>query len=174
MTRHRLSPSRQRGSVLILSLIFMLLLTIIGAGAMQSATLQERMAGGTRDTNSAFQGAEAGIRTAETYLQGATIGTFNGTSGRYKFCAAGATGTDCNPPNWRDKTSTGWSTRSGSLGLVSKQPQYVIEQLLLDDPAGSLASDEQKKQIELYRVTARGFGATDGSMVVLQTMYRRD
>jgi len=56
----------QGGAALMFSLIFLLLLTIIGLTAMQSSTLQERMAGNTRDTNLAFQAAELGLRAGET------------------------------------------------------------------------------------------------------------
>jgi type IV pilus assembly protein PilX len=46
--------SRQRGAVLIVSLVFMLILTIIAAASMQSSTLQERMAGNAKDSGLAW------------------------------------------------------------------------------------------------------------------------
>src|SRR5690606_23521558 len=71
---------RQAGSALLICLIFMLLLTIIGVGAMQSATLQERMAGNSRDQNLAFQAAEAALRAGEQRLQGSLVPVFNNST----------------------------------------------------------------------------------------------
>lgn len=164
----------ERGSALIVSLIFMLLLTIIGVGAMQSASLQERMAGNSRDLNSAFQSAEAAVRAAEDYMQGATVGPFNGSNGLYRYCEAGVTGTDCNGPQWSARSSTGWVKRSGTIAGVSEQPEYVIQQMpSIADPEGSLAADEVGPTLDYYRITARGFGTSSNTMVVLQVMYRR-
>ncbi|WP_373093081.1 PilX N-terminal domain-containing pilus assembly protein, partial [Zhongshania sp.] len=49
---------RQSGAALIVSLVFMLILTIISIASMQTATLQERMAGNMKDNTIAFQAAE--------------------------------------------------------------------------------------------------------------------
>lgn len=48
-------PKNQKGAVLAISLIILLLMTIIGVSAMQGTTLQEKMAGNLRDYNLAFQ-----------------------------------------------------------------------------------------------------------------------
>src|SRR5690606_37256851 len=166
---------KQHGSVLIVALVFMLLLTIIGVGAMQSATLQERMAGNTRDVNMAFQSAEGAIRAAEDYLQGASVGPFDGNSGLYLYCTVGQTGAACGNPDWREMDSVGWVKRGGSLDYVSAQPEYIIQQMPpIPDPEGSLAADEAAAMIDMYRVTARGFGISDNTMVVIQTAYRRN
>lgn len=55
----------QQGMALFVSLIFLLLLTIVGVAAMQNATLQEKMAGNTKLKNESFQYAEAGLREGE-------------------------------------------------------------------------------------------------------------
>ena len=49
----------QRGMALLVSLVFLLLLTLIGLSSMQNATLQEKMAGSVSLRNQSFQGAEA-------------------------------------------------------------------------------------------------------------------
>ncbi len=167
-------PPAQRGAVLIVSLIFLLLLTVIGLSAVRDATLQERMAGNTRDVNTAFQAAELSLRQAEAYLQGATVGPFNGSSGLFKYCGVGETGTGCVVPVWSNKASTGWLTMNTSLSGANAQPQYIIQQNpIISDAQGSLVSDTPSQTYEIYRITARGFGSSDGSMVVLQSTYRR-
>ncbi len=158
----QINPSFQRGAALLISLVFMLILTIICASALQSTTLQERMAGNARDTNSAFQAAEAALREGEKVLQATSVGPFNGSNGLYKQCSG--TGIECTPPDWNDITSTG-----------SSAPQFYLEELTqLDDPLAALDAGKPVKVITNYRITARGFGVSDRSIVVLRTIYRRE
>ena len=70
--KHRLHlqfPSRQRGAVLVVALLMLLVMTVLGVTAMQMSRMEERMAGNSRDINLAFQGAEAGLRDAEERLR---------------------------------------------------------------------------------------------------------
>lgn len=60
-----LYPDRQRGAVLIVALIMLLLISIIGTVAMRSATMEERMAGNQRERHLSFQAAEAALRVGE-------------------------------------------------------------------------------------------------------------
>jgi type IV pilus assembly protein PilX len=168
----QINPSSQRGAALLISLVFMLILTIICTSALQSTTLQERMAGNARDTNSAFQAAEAALREGEQVLQATAVGPFNGSNGLYKQCSG--TGVECTPPDWNDIASTGWRTASGISG-VSSAPQFYLEELTqLDDPLAALDAGKPVKVITNYRITARGFGVSDRSIVVLRTIYRRE
>lgn len=59
------SMNKQNGMALFVSLIFLLLLTIIGVAAMQGAGMQEKMAGNTKLKNESFQYAEAALREGE-------------------------------------------------------------------------------------------------------------
>ncbi|EPJ85296.1 type IV pilus assembly protein PilX [Pseudomonas sp. CFII64] len=61
--------AQQRGMVLVVSLVFLLLLTLIGISSMQSATLQEKMAGSVTFRNQSFQTAEAALRVGESSIQ---------------------------------------------------------------------------------------------------------
>lgn len=63
-----LNSRSQRGMALFVSLIFLLLLTIVGLAGMQSASLQEKMAGNVKLKNESFQFAEAGLRAGESYI----------------------------------------------------------------------------------------------------------
>lgn len=58
----------QRGAVLIISLMFLVVLTLLAITSMSGTALEERMAGQYRDLNLAFQAAEAGLRDAERDL----------------------------------------------------------------------------------------------------------
>jgi len=64
-----MNVKKQRGVVLLVCLVMLLLLTVIGLASMSASTLQERMAGGARDSNLAFQAAEASLRVGEAYVK---------------------------------------------------------------------------------------------------------
>jgi type IV pilus assembly protein PilX len=65
-TRH--PASAQRGVVLMVALIFLLLLTMLAISAAGRSLLQERMVGGLRNAQLAEMGAEAALRGAEWRL----------------------------------------------------------------------------------------------------------
>jgi type IV pilus assembly protein PilX len=80
-------PGRQRGAVLYVALIFLILLSLLGIVGMQVAALQERMASNYRATNQAFQRAEGLARRVE--LQINTDGRFiprPGERDEQRFC----------------------------------------------------------------------------------------
>lgn len=161
------TSTSQRGSALLVSLVFLLLLTMIGVTAIQDSTLQERMAGNTRDREVAFQAAEAGLRTAERYLQGAVVGPFDtNTNGLF---VAGSSAV----PSWQTSNSTNWVALSGdTLTGVEAQPEYIIEEVSHTGMFG-LGADEPEEISSSYRVTSRGYGASPDARVVLQSTYRR-
>ena len=63
------SPGLQRGAVLYIALIMLILLALLGVIGLQVSGLQERMAYNYRTLNLAFQNAEAGARTAECFVE---------------------------------------------------------------------------------------------------------
>ncbi|GAB3381813.1 PilX N-terminal domain-containing pilus assembly protein [Spongiibacter taiwanensis] len=172
---HRVHAS-QRGAALIVSLVFMLIITIISVASMQSATLQERMAGNAKDEKLAFQAAEAALREAESQLSQVSVGPFTGAKGLYRSCPDPAdTSTACSEPDWRVKTSVGWQVLANAIPDASRQPEYIIEEMTsIADADAAIDSDRPVSLEGFYRVTARGFGASDRSMVVLSTTFKRD
>ncbi|UNK50595.1 PilX N-terminal domain-containing pilus assembly protein [Lysobacter sp. S4-A87] len=72
MHRQPSFPRQQRGAVLYVALIFLILLSLLGIVGMQVASLQERMASNYRATNMAFQRAEGLARLQEVQLNTGT------------------------------------------------------------------------------------------------------
>lgn len=62
--RISMGRSRERGAVLIVTLLFLVILTMLGVTAMTGTTMEERMAGNARDGSIALQAAEAALRDA--------------------------------------------------------------------------------------------------------------
>ena len=72
------SPRRERGAVLIVALLFLVMLTLLGVTAMTGTTMEERMAGNARDNAVAFQAAEAALRDARRDLGEWAVAGFAG------------------------------------------------------------------------------------------------
>lgn len=64
--RPSLSKRQQRGAVLVVGLIILVVLTLLGVQAMRTNVAQERMAGNMRDRYTAFQAAESVLRVGES------------------------------------------------------------------------------------------------------------
>jgi len=58
-------PARQRGAVLLVALIFLVLLTMLAIGASSGSLLQQRMVAATRSAQLAQMGADTALRGAE-------------------------------------------------------------------------------------------------------------
>ena len=83
-------PAHQSGAVLIVAMILLVVLTLLGVTAMNTSSLQERIASNTQEQVHAFQAAETGLNQAfadnlayditSTYTGGATPATFAGAA----------------------------------------------------------------------------------------------
>jgi len=67
----------QRGAVLIVAMILLLVLTLLGVSAMNTTQLEERMETNSQESNRAFQSAESGLSMA---VNSATAWNLNGAN----------------------------------------------------------------------------------------------
>lgn len=93
--------SRQSGAVLIIAMIILLMLTLLGVTAMNTSSLEEKMAGNAQEQVHAFQAAESGYSQAftdplaysgNTCPGGATFGPvtvtdYSGSDNDLTYCA---------------------------------------------------------------------------------------
>ena len=161
----------QAGSVLLMSLVILLVMTLLGVGGINLSSMQQRMAGSTQLRQDAFQAAEAALRDAEMHIAlSDPLGPFS------NHCANGF----CEPAShtkqvWQDSSQVDWlagtntiryGTHTGNPWLVNvaTQPRYIIERLPVTAPMTG----------ECYRITAVGFpGARQAAQVTLQSVYRQ-
>jgi type IV pilus assembly protein PilX len=153
--RHR-SPSSQRGITLLIALIFLLVLSMLGIWGMTTNSLQERMAGNTRNRDLAFQAAEAALDYAENTLTTWRTGDFDGTDGLLAYDITRAN----DAIYWRNTDN--WASYRqvpvGNLNQVAEQPRFVIEKI------------KTEGKVEYYRITARGVGGHSSAVAILQTI----
>lgn len=82
----RASKLRQRGAVLAVSLFIVLVLALLGVTAMNTATLENKMAGNAQSTTLAFQAAESGLAKSAN----APVSLYTPTKAQYSFGKATA------------------------------------------------------------------------------------
>ena len=70
MNRPVMPPLRQHGAILVVTLMFLLVVTMLAITALRVSTSEERMAGNLKDWNIAMQAAEAALRDAEFDVYG--------------------------------------------------------------------------------------------------------
>ena len=189
--------NKQRGVVLMIALVFLVIITMLALTALRTNIIEERLAGNSRDWTLAFQAAETALRDGEKDIQSGT--RFIGEAGFNSSCTNGLCTVQIDGSSiWKDfvnSGNTGWmngASAGPSIGYgtytnptpatvatVAKQPRYIIE--VITEKGSSLsgpgAYGKQGNQY-VYRVTARGFGASldengnPTARVTLQSMYK--
>jgi type IV pilus assembly protein PilX len=184
MNKHRTLPRtrQQRGAVLVVSLLLLLVMTLLGLGASQSTRLQERMAGNQRDLELALQGAEAALRGAEYQLR-------PNMNVDERMCQT----PDINCVSFeallRDtagvpldlgKQADSWWTANAqsyeqatSLEALAQEPEYVNEYYGEVEDTLSEGGSYLSIVRDFYRSTGRSRGMTESAQVVLQSTYSR-
>ena len=152
MNRSPMTYCTQRGMALLVSLVFLLLLTLIGLSSMQSATLQEKMAGSVALRNQSFQSAEAALRVGESTVQ------------RDSYALPVCSGIiQCAPPSESTSiTAAGFNATSGVTWIASGNGFYGVQNI--GDSRGAV-NVPINTQATLYRVTAVGIAGHSRSVV---------
>jgi type IV pilus assembly protein PilX len=181
--------ARQRGAVLFVSLILLLILTLIGVTAARMQTVEERMAQNDDNHQLALQAAEAALRYGETLLWGGIYSTPNfaaNAHGLYQLQSEVQAAVGSSSPaqasivdsiNW---SSPGTQTMAYAGPGLSNAPvppqaaQFVIESL----PPVARAGDPictpgygQSQVCSVYRITAHAVGGDSTSAATLQSIF---
>ena len=162
----------QHGSVLVVSLMILVVLTLLGISSMSGSIVEEKMAYNNRDYNLAFQAAETAMRNAEDFADSiASMSAFGTTAGLYAE--------DVNPDVHNIATWTGANAiqlASGTIEGVHTQPQYIIELLSSegqeDININNYGESSGIGALNTFRITVRATGGTEATVVMLQTHYR--
>ena len=195
----RLGVHEQKGFSLITTLILLVVTTILGVGAAQIVLQAEKSTRYERDSQIAFQAAEAALLDAEFDIRGPNTSGLSRTStfvtgsvvGFVDGCGTGTERGLCTPSllgqksvwyrvDFQDETSsaktaqfgefTGRTLSTGTSGIrPALLPRYIIE-VIPDPTPGSNASTKPT----LYRVTAMGFGPRKSTQAVAQMIFRKE
>ena len=183
----------QSGAVLIVSLLFLVVLTMLGVTAMTSTTFEERMAGNARDAAIAHHAAEAAMRVGRNTIIELVPGTRPAIGNFTKTIADGngeCVGGLCTPRvftglvppgipanvKWNESDLLGATTlayaadtAADRLKSVSKQPRYIIELFCFPVALGGIGGVQD--QCRYWRFTAVGWGRNPNTQVTVQEFY---
>jgi len=192
--------AEERGSVLIVSLIFLLLLTIVGVSSMNMTNLEERMAGNFRDHDLAFQAAEAALLDAEEFVENTFDitqaytapacsgnmcysasctgglcfqGSFDGSSTTVSSCTSGTAKEWENNAIWSDSTKT--RPASDQVAGTVENARYIVEfRCFMPRDPSNLEPDPNvfAEWSPAFRITAVASGSSTDSTVMLQSIYK--
>jgi len=171
MMKKRIRPfNKQKGVVLVVSLIMLLLLTLIGITGVQVTSMEEKMAGNVRDQNIAFQAAESTLKEAETFIL-TQLSTGDAT---YNVGGGLLSSTQAEPDFFLAATWTGTNsvvTSDGfrdyfvnNSGITIANPRYIIRRI------GIVGSSPVRTA---FRITARAQGISPGTQIILQEIFER-
>lgn len=188
----------QRGAVLVIALIFLLLLTILAVGASNRSLLQQRMAGGLLNAQRAQMSAQTALRGAEWRLwsSAAKVGTTLGCGTAlfpscYIFDPLNPVTNAVNfrtRPGWVTAGSEEYLGAEGSInfttgdGKLAENPRYIVEDLGMVRPPGSGPQHESGStgasgggagqiNLEIFRITARATGGDPNTISVLESTF---
>ncbi|AUM11962.1 pilus assembly PilX family protein [Ketobacter alkanivorans] len=190
---------RESGSVLLISLVMLLILTVVGVASISGVSMTEKMTNNQRDYDIAFEMAEAALVQGERWIDdydggwnnghlqssctGSTCWTQNCTNGlcfrgsypagSSALCEVDTSGT----PVWNNESiwNSNSATYSESVAAVAP-PKYLIEFLCYTprDPTSYTEPPDYTSWVRIYRVTALAYGSHPETRIMLQSTYRVD
>jgi len=178
------SLRKERGAVLIVSLLLLLVMTVLALGASQSTRLQERMAGSMRSQDLAFQAAEAGLRAGERWLDnpGMTAPPLPCSVKPCQVYERGVLDRETSYQNQAFQDREWWNARALTYsattpisgdGMARGEPQFYIEELEEVPDALSIPPTGPPPSRVYYRIVSRGEGGTASAQAVLHSTYAR-
>ena len=168
-------PDNQRGWVLVVGLVILVMLTILSMALMKTTRLEEKMAGATRDMNLSFQAAETALRVAENFIESQTEESIFDASTNEIYSQ-----TDDEPENlftevWDDENSKAvFADVAGALQGVTLSPRYMIKKLKrIGSNLTITGYGDDNMAPTVFRVTVRGTGGTNNRATLLRSHYSK-
>ncbi|STX28218.1 type IV pilus assembly protein PilX [Legionella beliardensis] len=165
--------SKQYGATLAVALILLLIISILAIGSVQVSHMQEKMSANLQDKEMSFRAAESALNAGEGWLLAQT---------RQPAIAANCQTSPCvrqfyNNTNLSSQTASWWSSNSVAYGSqlrnVATAPRYIIEYLQFVPDSPELGNYKAGGGVHYYRITARGVGANNETVSILQTTVAR-
>ncbi|MCC7256064.1 MAG: pilus assembly protein [Dokdonella sp.] len=192
-------PASQRGAVLFVALVFLILITLLSLTAIGGSILQEKMTSGMRNGQLSALGADSALRGGEAWMwnlnftavAGQPLPPCIGSSTQtcvYRPTTSGALRTDVQ----KFRTSHGWETKlpgapayahamTGLTGAnetasLAEEPQFIIEDMGDNVPPGlgrqsGMIDPENATAYRFYRITARSTGGSAAVQRVFESVF---
>lgn len=154
-------PAKQRGYILLMTLVMMVMLTGLAVTQVSSNSNLARLAGNATDSEISFAKAEGALSEASTQLiKGAYSPAKFANNGSGLYVYNPATSSLWKTVNWNSS-----AVISSFSGNTTTNASYIIEQL----PSAIKPGQNMKRPTRIYRVTAQAARANGNSAVLLQS-----
>ncbi len=179
-------PRQQRGVVLAVGLILLLVMTLVMLVAMSGSILQERMAGAMRNESMADVGADSALRDGELWVWNRIVAA----GGQLTVSDSGF---PLKPDSTRAKAFRGgyaWVADGNSYGSagsgvsfpnsdyykMAQTPAYIVEGLGQVDSTDAVEShggsgNTLNESLHYYRITGRSTGGNDGVVRAAESTF---
>jgi len=174
----------QSGFALIVGLLILTVMSLIGVTMLKGTSLETLMAGGARESNIAFQAAEATLRDAEAAIEATvSIAISFPAGGGATTAPVGHVAEDQPDPDYTADTS--WANGSSiayaaaNYPEVLAQPRYIVKHVgdVADDATAGQAisiggyGQQTGTSTSIFRITARGTSRDGSATTMLQSYY---
>lgn len=177
--RHRPARRDQRGAVVMVALLILAVSLMLATAALESAVVQEKLAGNTRDRAAAFESQEATAKNAQDYVRWlASTGRElpDNTAGNY-VARSVADSTGVLQANADTARIEWWSTQSltasnsvestlPSLSALAPAGRFLVEHQRYSDESEPGSATVYEPSYKTIIVTGRG---VNGAEVTSQT-----
>ncbi len=172
---------RERGIVMFMALILLLILTLLGVGLARTQTVEERLAQNDNNHQVALQTAEAALQAA---FDDDVDGVYTNFSGAVPGLATVFQELNTPPGTTLGYSSSTWSTPGVTTILYNGAPlaastvvgsaQFVIEDMAGVVPPGcngANAGNYGSQSVYVHRITAHSAGGDGTASATVQTMH---
>lgn len=161
----------QHGTTLAVSLLMLFVVTLVGVGSIQVATMEEKMSANAQDKVTSFEAAETALINGESWLINLSTESIP-----YSDCRSQCIDTLDTSLNVSAKDASWWASNatkfSGSMSKVKTMPHYRIEYIRFVPDSPELGQSNPPG-VYYYQVTSHGSGLSDTAITLLQTVAAR-
>lgn len=179
--KHSRNYSSQRGTVLVLSLIILSVLTMVAVTGMKTSITDEKMSGNIRDRELAMQAAESAMREATTAVDAFTAkADLTGTNGLLDILDVEEQYLEKN--TWVTAANYTDASDLGGLGYLAGTPKRIIKYIGDEDfctPAAAKGLNEIGGGTSfacprnIFRVSSHGTGISPNATKIVQSYWAR-
>lgn len=160
--------TRTHGTVLVVGLVILMVISVLALSGMRTSVLQELMAGHAKDANTAFQAAEGALQAGLTYLAGK-----RGAPPSPKGPGDSITGTGVQVWSACRVADLDSATETNPLERLDpcRTPKAVIEAWRAYDKGGSVANLRGQTIGVAAGSNLRNVGTTEQPRYIIETRY---
>ena len=172
---------QQQGTVLVLSLAILSVLTLVAVTGMKTSVTEERMSGNIRSQEFAMQAAERALFDAINAIDNIPSEASLSADADGRLSIEGVEPDYFDPDTWADGSGLHTEADIFADGQVDRVPRWVFKYVGRRDVCGGSGSLDPSSvfnkftdcQVSAFRITGHGTGLSPNSTKLIQAYYQR-